>query len=40
MSEEGEEREESRKFVTLEKEGKISDLSGEGIMESVGSTEE
>ena len=33
MSEEGEDREESRKFFTLEKEENTPDLSGEGIME-------
>ena len=40
MSEEGQGTEEVRKFVVSEKEGNTPVLSREGIMESVGSTEE
>ena len=40
MSEEGEGTEEARKDVVLEKEGNTPVLSGEVIMESVGSPEE
>ena len=40
MSEEGEGTEGARKVVVSEKEGNVPDLSGEGIMESVGSPEE
>ena len=36
MTEEGEGTKEARKVVASEKEGKISALSGEGIIESVG----
>ena len=40
MSEEGEEWEESRKGIMSEKEGNIPALSGEGIVDPVGSPEE
>ena len=39
MSEQGEGTEEARKVVVLEKEGNTPELSGEIIMESVGSPE-
>ena len=40
MSWEGKGTEEAIKFVVSEKEGNTTDLSGERIMESVGSPEE
>ena len=40
MPGEGEETEEARQFFVSENEGNTADLSGEVIMESVGSTEE
>ena len=39
MSEEGEERDDTRKFFTSEEERNTPDLSREGIMDSVGSDE-
>ena len=39
MSEEGDVMEEARKVVVSEKEGNTADLSGERIMDSVGSPE-